>query len=175
MPGAGGDLAGVATIDLQPQGLQVSPAEAEFLARLAGLLPTPRAAKRLVNLYRLARIGIPTAELGEFVGDQDGGPYQSVQVLLAILVGYPELAARLFREVMSGQQGASDLIAVLAEAAGSGDREAGAIATVVASLRDAAPQAVSLGLARQWCPRLARFSFYTRDLVLQPLPGPDLT
>jgi WD40 repeat protein len=167
MPGAGGDLARAATTDLQPQGLQVSPAEAEFLARLAGLLPTPRAAKRLVNLYRLTRIGIPTSELGEFVGDQDGGPYQSVQVLLAILVGYPELAARLFREVMSGRHGASDLIAVLEEAADSGDREAGAVADVVASLRAAAPQALSPDLARQWCPRLARFSFYTRDLALQ--------
>ena len=39
--------------DLRPLGLQVSQPEAEFLTRLGPLLPTPRAAKKLVNLYRL--------------------------------------------------------------------------------------------------------------------------
>jgi hypothetical protein len=73
--------------DLRPLGLQLSQPEVEFMARLGPLLPTPRAAKRLVNLYRLVRIGIPDAQLAAFTGTDAGGPYQAVQILLAVLVG----------------------------------------------------------------------------------------
>ncbi|HXJ24666.1 MAG TPA: P-loop NTPase fold protein, partial [Streptosporangiaceae bacterium] len=60
--------AAAATPDLRPRGLQVSQPEVEFLGRLGPVLPTPRAAKRLVNLYRLVRISIPEADLAAFAG-----------------------------------------------------------------------------------------------------------
>src|ERR1700722_8644894 len=44
---------GVEAVELPPQQLQVSAAEVDFMARLGRLLPTPRAAKRLVNVYPL--------------------------------------------------------------------------------------------------------------------------
>jgi hypothetical protein len=95
----GPESAAQALPDLRPRGLQVSQPEADFLARLGPLLPTPRAAKRLVNLYRLVRISIPEAELTEFAGTGGGAPHQVVQVLLAILVGSPAAAVRVFREI----------------------------------------------------------------------------
>ncbi len=98
-----------ATVELRPLGLQVSQAEVEFMARLGGLLPTPRVAKRLVNLYRLVRIGVRSGELADFVGDENGGPYQAVQVLLAILVGHPEFAREVFRVILgSADEGAGE-------------------------------------------------------------------
>jgi hypothetical protein len=85
--------------------LQLTQAEVEFMGRLGELIPTPRAAKRLVNIYRLVRIGIPDGELAGFVGDEKGGSYQAVQVLLAILIGHPEFARDVFRVLIEGAHG----------------------------------------------------------------------
>jgi WD domain, G-beta repeat/KAP family P-loop domain len=107
---------GPATPDLRPLGLQVSQPEAEFLTRLGPLLPTPRAAKKLVNLYRLVRIGIADSGLAAFTGSEAGGQYQVVQILLAVLVGNPAAAQRIFRELMAATP-ESDILTVFAKAA----------------------------------------------------------
>jgi hypothetical protein len=44
---------------MRPPGLEVSQAEVDSMGQLGGLVSTPRAAKRMVNIYRLARIGVP--------------------------------------------------------------------------------------------------------------------
>jgi hypothetical protein len=164
---------GVEAVELPPQQLQVSAAEVDFMARLGRLLPTPRAAKRLVNVYRLVRIGVRSADLAAFVGDELGGPYQAVQVLLAILVGYPEFARRVFLlvlETTSGESAAeayADLVAVVETAGRSGGnaQSSGIIHALLAEVREDSPLSVSIDECRRWCPRLARFSFYTRDLA----------
>jgi WD40 repeat protein len=161
------------TVELRPLGLQVTPAEVEFMAGLGELLPTPRVAKRLVNLYRLVRIGVRSPELAEFVGDENGGPYQVVQVLLAILVGHPEFAREVFRLILEGggegteEDGHADLVAVVGEAEGKGGKPHSLriIHTFLLQIRDEAPAAVSIAECRRWCPQLARFSFYTRELA----------
>jgi hypothetical protein len=136
------------------------------MARLGGLLPTPRAAKRLVNIYRLVRIGIPTPDLAGFVGDQTGGPYQAVQVLLAMLVGHPLFAREVFRVVISGHR-ERDLAAIVEGVGGQGGDTPsfGIIHSFLLKSREEAPLSVSMDLAVAWCPRLARFSFYTRELA----------
>ena len=153
-------------MELRPQGLQLTQPEVEFMGRLGGLLPTPRAAKRLVNIYRLVRIGVPAQELTGFVGDEAGGPYQAVQVLLALLVGHPLFAREVFREVIAGHHG-PDLARVVAEVGGrnAGTRPFGMIHAFLIETREEAPLAVSMELGRRWCPQLARFSFYTRELA----------
>lgn len=171
-PRAGGQLqpAGRASetvaVELRPQGLQLSPAEVAFMARLGGLLPTPRAAKRLVNIYRLVRIGIPDEELAGFTGDETGGPYQVVQVLLAMLVGHPEFTRKVFLALLDETNG-GDLLTLVEKVGGAGGetRTFGMIKSELATVREAAPLAVDAGECRRWCPQLARFSFYTRDLA----------
>ena len=116
------DEPGAAIPDLRPLGLQLSRPEVEFMTRLGPLLPTPRAAKRLVNLYRLVRIGIPDPDLAAFAGSEIGGPYQVVQVLLAVLVGSPAAAQRIFRELMDATPD-GDALTVLAKAANAGFAE----------------------------------------------------
>ncbi|KZB86175.1 P-loop NTPase fold protein [Amycolatopsis regifaucium] len=85
------------TIDLRPPRLIISPAELDFLATLAPLVRSPRAAKRLLNLYRLLRARLGGDELAEFL---DGGvreaPFRAVLVLLSVLVGHPEAVAGFF-------------------------------------------------------------------------------
>ncbi len=163
---AAGQPEGTPLVDLRPQGLQLSQAEVEFMTRLGGLLHTPRAAKRLVNIYRLVRIGIPDSELPAFVGDEKGGPYQAVQVLLAILAGHPDLAGVLFRMLLEAPDG-DDLLSVVEaiREAGEATSPFGIIRIELAKLRREAALSVSVAECQRWCPTLARFSFHTRDLA----------
>ena len=159
--------AAAATPDLRPRGLQVSQPEVEFLGRLGPVLPTPRAAKRLVNLYRLVRISIPEPDLAAFAGAGDGpSEYQFVQILLAILVGSPAMAQRVFKEIMAAPAD-SDIRTVLGKIAAA-DGGAGAY-TRISAVLDQAVTDVSLrteaAAYQPWCPRLARYSFHTRELA----------
>lgn len=170
---AAAEIVGAGVVELRPLGLQVTQAEVAFMARLDGRLPTPRVAKRPVNLYRLVRIGIPGAQLGEFVGDEAGGPYQAVQVLLAVLVGHPEFARKVFGLILghddgdSGTGGDLDLVAVVetVEGRGGNQHSFGIVRSSLIKIREEAPISVSMAECRRWCPHLARFSFYTRDLA----------
>lgn len=87
--------------DLRPLGLHLTRHEVDFMTRMSAILPTPRAAKKLANLYRLVRIGIPETQLPEFAGSQSGGPFQVVQTLLAMLVANPDAALYVFQQIMS--------------------------------------------------------------------------
>ncbi len=69
--------------------------EVEFAQSLGHLLDTPRAAKRLMNTYRLIR---STRSVGssEFLGLMERpGEFQAVLTLLTITAGYPTLADRV--------------------------------------------------------------------------------
>ena len=156
--------------DLRPLGLQVSQPEAEFLTLLGPLLPTPRAAKKLVNLYRLVRIGIADSGLAAFAGSEAGGQYQVVQILLAVLVGSPAAAQRIFRELMAATSD-SDILTVFAKAGAAGLPESHLCARISAELVRISED-TSLMTAtseyQRWCPTLARYSFHTRTMTAKP-------
>ncbi|MEU6848549.1 P-loop NTPase fold protein [Actinacidiphila alni] len=156
--------------DLQPDQLRLQAAEITFMSRLGGLTPTPRAAKKLVNLYRLVRIGVDRDDLPEFVGTEPvrsgepgaPGTHQVVQLLLAVLVGSPDHSSRMFRAILRADP-AADIVTVLRteDAGPAGPRLADLIeatAAVTPVITDTRPY-------QDWCPRLARFSFHTRSLV----------
>src|SRR4051812_13821418 len=63
----------------------------------APLLPTPRSAKKMLNLYRLMRIAMPERELMWWLGDEKGGGYQVALLELPLLPGRP-LAGRAVLE-----------------------------------------------------------------------------
>ncbi len=89
-------------IDLTPAILDIEKVERLFIAQLASLIPTPRAAKRFVNIYRLIRATISPANLPAFVGDeQNPGEHRALMVLLAILTGYPRQSPYIFRKLTS--------------------------------------------------------------------------
>lgn len=87
---------------------QLTFVEKEFLPKLYPLVPTPRAGKRLVNLYQLIRIGAVPTNGPVFLGYKapgaaglpgyrgTGGEYQVVAILLALLVRDADEAHRLF-------------------------------------------------------------------------------
>jgi acylphosphatase len=80
-------------VDLTPDELLVTPAELEFMKSLAALYETPRAAKRLANVYRLIRVTVGADRL-----DRDQS-YEPALVLLSIAIAFPALAGDVFRAI----------------------------------------------------------------------------
>jgi hypothetical protein len=72
--------------------------ELELLSSLAPLVPTPREAKRLLNLYRMLRSTRNLSAASSFLGDDDQpGEYQAVAVLLGLLTAH----GRLMEQVLA--------------------------------------------------------------------------
>jgi acylphosphatase len=90
-PEAGGGQAGA--VDLTPDELLVAPAELEFMKSLAALYETPRAAKRLANVYRLIRVTVGADRL-----DRDQS-YEPALILLSIAIAFPALAGDVFQAI----------------------------------------------------------------------------
>jgi len=158
--------------DLRPQGLQMSLQEIDFMTGLGRLLPTPRAAKKLVNLYRLIRIGIRDGDLPTFLADHS---YQPVQILLALLVGTPNDARVILTAILAAQP-TDTLLTLLSADAAPGVRDDNWITARETRQRlidvlkhldtdTSAPTPHTLVTYQQWCPEIARYSFHTRTLA----------
>jgi KAP family P-loop domain/Phosphoesterase family len=85
----------VSVFDPDPEPLQLKQCEREFMWRFQPFIPSPRATKRFVNVYRLLRASVSGLELADFVRHDGTGEYQVVQLLLAIQTGYPEHAMEI--------------------------------------------------------------------------------
>jgi hypothetical protein len=68
------------------------------LKQLGDLIPTPRAAKRLVNVYRLIRVQLTPAERARFVRKGDG-TFHAVMLFLALNARFPSNALELFDRI----------------------------------------------------------------------------
>jgi hypothetical protein len=149
-------------LDLAPRNLEIEQAELDFLQTLAPLVRSPRAAKRLVNLYRIVRATVDDDDLEAFVA----GRFKVIQLLLAAVVGYPSLAAPLFEAIFSGKlQSSASVGAYLDEQAGHDARWA----DFARLLKDRAELTDWDGV-RQAARAAARYSFET-GRVLRPTNG----
>jgi hypothetical protein len=78
------------------QSIDLTPPEVTFAQRLGALVDSPRAAKRLMNTYRLIRATQHVGSRSRFLGsDGRPGEYQAVLLLLAVAAGYPIMADRV--------------------------------------------------------------------------------
>ena len=76
--------------------LELTEAEVAFAQRLGPLVDSPRAAKRLMNIYRLVRATQHVGTRSQFLGsDGQPGHYEALFMLLGISAGYPALADRV--------------------------------------------------------------------------------
>ncbi len=146
----------------QPDPLRLREVERETIKRLRPLLDTPRAIKRLVNLYRLVRAGVPHEELDAYIGNGTG-PFLIDLVLLAISVSAPSCARTLLSALLDSEN--SDDITRLAErfAAEESDQEIWQRLFVV--LRREITMHGNLATYRERAGTIARFSFETWDLT----------
>lgn len=75
--------------------------ERNFMKLLHPLIPTPRAAKRFVNVYRLFRA--LNEEDKAFRGSKERAEHRAVLVLLAILTGHPTQGTEFLRDLLDGK------------------------------------------------------------------------
>jgi hypothetical protein len=71
--------------------------EETYMQALHAFIPTPRLAKRFVNVYRLLRVRATEKNFEHFIGDKFDGEYRTVLLLLAINIGFPSVGAVLLR------------------------------------------------------------------------------
>jgi hypothetical protein len=139
--------------------LRVRPAEQDFLARLTAILRTPRAVKKLANLYRLLRLSVPESSLDEFIGnDETGGPYQAAALLLATLVAEPHNTRTLLESLANAAPG-NDICDVLIET-GLPTR----LAEFIATLRENISIHGDVVDYQRCAALVARYGFETYDL-----------
>jgi hypothetical protein len=93
-----------AEADLPPEYLRIEDWERAYMKRLFWLIPSPRAAKRFVNIYRLLRASVPEEKHTAFVGGTTHGQHRVALLLLAIVTGYPTEAADILRELLEQEK-----------------------------------------------------------------------
>ncbi|HEY0143719.1 MAG TPA: P-loop NTPase fold protein [Thermoanaerobaculia bacterium] len=88
--------------DLNPQELKIQKIERDFMqsAPIAKLVSrSPRTAKRFVNTYRFMRASIAPGDLPQYLSGHGIAPYEAVLMLLAIVVGAPDVSLEVFDEM----------------------------------------------------------------------------
>lgn len=148
------------TLDLNPQNLEITKDELEHLRSLGPLVPSPRSAKRLVNLYRIVRARLDGDALEEFVSSG----YPLTQLLLAAVVGCPDLAKRWFSHVFGKAAGTSSEFLEFLQHNSVADPRADFLYKQLKPLDPAQDWRHAIELCRD----AARYSFGTGTLLSKP-------
>jgi hypothetical protein len=158
--------------ELRPPRLRISKPELEFLTTLAPLVGSPRATKRLVNLYRLVRARFSRAELERFVGTGSNAdaPCRAVLVLLAALVGQPGSVQPLFAALAAAPP-EQTLMSTLAKLDANTPLHA-ALSRMTTGTD--APPAFAQSY-QEWLPLVSRFSFAVSSPPASTGPTDTLT
>lgn len=141
--------------NVDPASLRVYPHELQFAQSLWPMVTTPRAAKRLVNTYRLIRASLSEEDLGMLVTRD----YRAVLPLLAALIRFPDAAVQLFEDLLGNHTG-ENLWDMMETDPGRWNGLAGALK----QFRPKGGESMTIGL-HQWIPRIARYSFQTARLA----------
>jgi hypothetical protein len=155
------------------------------MKRLFPLIPSPRAAKRFVNVYRLFRATLTDADYDSFIREKEGD-YPIVLLLLAMLTGHPMPTTEILRELLD-RPGEDDdwwefldkyrarragpvTDAAADEGQGSFDDRLeaerwDALWTDLDSIRKVLPTVGRQRRVRRWAQPVARFSFHSGRLL----------
>jgi hypothetical protein len=158
----------VEDILVHEEALAVRPWEVRFAQSLHAFIPSPRAAKRLSNTYRLLKARLPLGQLGSFEGsDTLPGEFQVPMLLLAVLICEPDAAADwylMLLESADGYASLADALVVTPPSGSSSSPDPGLsvradLAARMQPLASAATFPRDVTLLKSWIPRVARFSF----------------
>jgi hypothetical protein len=143
--------------------LVIQPWEVDFAQRLYGLVPSPRSAKRLINVYRVLKAGVDSTRLNQFEGSHDApGEFQVPLLLLAVMICDTGEANLWFAQLVKapGQAGARTLAAMLLQGQDYPASPRARFIEAVTPIVDAAGFPKDPSLLAYWVPRVARFSFH---------------
>ena len=156
-------------IDPNPAGLGLTGPEIRFIQAMAPMITTPRVGTRLVNIYRMIRSTQATGGKSRFLDRSTGtGDYQAILILLAIVSGFPDLAAPIVEALLQASPGLSwpaFVDELLAREPARGDQGKAhredwvRMGKALAAVRAKAQVPDGLTAYREWALQVARFSF----------------
>jgi hypothetical protein len=124
-------------------------------------VPSPRAAKRFTNIYRLLKAPLRGVELQSFEGSARlPGNFRAPMLLLALSMGFPDLAADIFGQLTDGRdrtEKASKWLNGLTRLAANRIDSERLSRCLAPALQAGVP--ATLAPFVDWAPRVARFSF----------------
>jgi hypothetical protein len=136
--------------------LRMTFGERDALIAVGGLIATPRAAKRMVNSYRLLRSGLGPRDRDHLM--HSPREYGAIIVLLGLLVGSPAQGAVVLEQLLSLEAPSAGTLGELIK---QQDHLAERLHAVIRAVN--APAEVEA--YRHWAPLVARFSFRTGGLL----------
>lgn len=144
------------TAAIEEDALALQPWEGRFAASLGEFIASPRAAKRLSNIYRILKAGVPALRLHSFEGTAAApGQFQVPLLLLAVLISDADGAAGWFGDVLARAGVEADMAAALLGGAAAYPELTAKVRKVIA----AAGFPADTGLLAEWIPQVRRFSF----------------
>jgi hypothetical protein len=142
-------------LEIYEDSLIIQDWESKFAARLFELIPTPRAAKRFSNTYRILKAPLRHDSLAEFEGTaRELGAFQVPMLLLAISIGAPAEAADLFPKLLQYAIGGENPTEKLRRIAGFAALQDKIQPILANPLFPSDPR-----IYLEWIPRVSRFSF----------------
>jgi hypothetical protein len=150
--------------DLNPAALIITEWEREFAARLFPFIPSPRAAKRFTNIYRILKAPLTTNELPVFEGTAaTPGEFQVAMLLLGIATGLPRQTVELFPQIMTSAKSAKPWREILLSCL--------SLKPDQTALLDDIKLNSSIEPFVRWTPLIARFTFEAaKSITRRPLP-----
>jgi hypothetical protein len=157
--------------DLNPRSLDIQPWETSYAENLYGLIPTPRAAKRFSNVYRILKASVPATELAKFEGNAlQPGEFRAVMILLGLLTGYPREATTLISLLYKSKDISSidffNNIDSTLQQSGFDTQNVQRLTERVKELIEKGFVPESIEPFIRWSPRVARFSFEAAKTIL---------
>ncbi len=150
------------TFEVAEDALVIQTWEAAYATTLYALIPSPRAAKRLVNVYRILKARVPLSDLPRFEGSEGfPGAFQVPMLLLAVVIHSPRWAAKHFPSLLAELPSFDSVATGLLTAASRGgdEDELSGLASALQALVGASTFPTDVDLLRQWLPHVARYSF----------------
>ncbi len=155
------------------QPLKIETWEREYMKKLYCLIPSPRAGKRFINIYRMIRSTVDDEHWQEFVGEEmQGGDHRQALLLLAILTGYPGEASEILRQLIERLHNETwwEFIDSLNAVGGNWPE----LRVKLRSLRSLIADTEGCDVFRRYAPTVARYSFQSgRVLLALQLPEAD--
>jgi hypothetical protein len=136
------------------------------------LIPTPRAGKRFVNIYRLIRASVEPAELARFTGAGPTSQYRAVMLLLAILTGFPSQGTEILQHLLTGAKPTEpwwpflDALLTREQTDPYLNERWARLAESLEPLRGFVPQNMLSGAFIRWADDVARYSFESGRVLL---------
>jgi KAP family P-loop domain/TIR domain len=153
--------------------LKIESWERDYMKKLYCLIPSPRAGKRFINIYRMIRSTVDGEHWQAFVGDEkQGGDHRQALLLLAILTGYPGEAAEILRQLIERVHNETwwEFIDTLNATDGNWSE----LRVKLQSLRSLVADTDGCDVFRHYASWVARYSFQSgRVLLALQLPDTD--